>query len=100
MPSMPYQQGFRPMLPEPAVRSAFSVANYGQQPSLSVMSNSHGSGSSVPPTNQMFASNFHFGYYFTKILPFKALYINLKALNNHIIFRNISLYIITFYFFI
>ncbi|KAL9277819.1 hypothetical protein ACSQ67_024956 [Phaseolus vulgaris] len=56
MPSMPYQQGFRPMLPEPAVRSAFSVANYGQQPSLSVMSNSHGSGSSVPPTNQMYSS--------------------------------------------
>jgi len=86
MPSIPYQQGFRPMLPEPAVRSAFSVANYGQQ---FVMSNSYGSGSSVPPTNQMFASNFHFGYYFTKILPFKALYINLKALNNHIIFINI-----------
>ncbi|XP_068484456.1 uncharacterized protein [Phaseolus vulgaris] len=53
MPSIPYQQGFRPMLPEPAARSAFSVANYGQQ---FVMSNSYGFGSSVPPTNQMYSS--------------------------------------------
>ncbi|KAK7353108.1 hypothetical protein VNO80_18547 [Phaseolus coccineus] len=62
MPSIPYQRGFRPMLPEPAVRSAVSLANYGQQPSLFVIGNSHGSGSSVPPTNQMFALKFPLWY--------------------------------------
>ncbi|TKY74345.1 heat shock protein [Spatholobus suberectus] len=51
MPPNPYQQGYRPVLPEPAAPSASSLANYGQQPSLfATTSNSFGSKSSVPPT--------------------------------------------------
>jgi len=57
-PPIPYQQGCGPMLSEPAVPSAFALPNYSQQPNLFATSNSHGSGSSVPPSNQMFGLKF------------------------------------------
>ncbi|WVZ21072.1 hypothetical protein V8G54_008394 [Vigna mungo] len=62
MPTIPYQLGCRPVLPKPAVPSASSLANYGQKPNLFATSNSQRSGSSGPPTNQMFGLKFPLWY--------------------------------------
>ncbi|XP_027903782.1 uncharacterized protein LOC114163686 [Vigna unguiculata] len=58
MPAIRYQQRCTPVLPEPAVPSASSLANFGKKRSLFAASSNSlgsGSGSSVPPTNQMYS---------------------------------------------
>ncbi|CAJ1974144.1 unnamed protein product [Sphenostylis stenocarpa] len=66
IPPNPNEQGCRPVLPEPAVPSATSLANNGPQSSFFATSNSYGSRSSVTPSNEMFGLNFpiwHFPLY-------------------------------------
>ncbi|KAK7353106.1 hypothetical protein VNO80_18545 [Phaseolus coccineus] len=51
MPTNPFQQGYRPVLPDPAAPFASSLANYGQNPILQpTRALSYGSGSSLHPT--------------------------------------------------
>jgi len=61
-PTNPFQQGYRPVMPDPAAPFAPSLAaNYGQNPSLQATRGIYfGSGSSLHPTYEMFSLKFPF----------------------------------------